>query len=206
LLGSRDAIDLPAGIGVHQIGIIERDLPYLEAVTVIADKVERPTEMLSQAVEHNFRRGVKYHFLVSGNRRPEEVKGFYGYFKAMAEMELSRSQDTTKKLKDFIEIGQLPYAWDDYPLIFYRVRLPNGRPKTLAFRGDQLHEGIAAHYGRLEPTLAHTIARAVVSDGPKDVTDLAVDRESFDVSKGGLQLVKPRVAIGDKRSSALRGD
>jgi hypothetical protein len=192
-LSAGDSIDLPAGIGMREIGQIERDLAYLEAVTVIADKVERPTDTLSQAVEHNFSRNVKYLFLVSGSRRADEVKGYYAIFEAMAKVVLARSgQRSQRKLDDLIEIKQLPYAWDDYPLVFYRVRLPSGKTKTLAFRGDQLHEGIADHYGRVEHTLAHTLARAIVSDGPTDVKDFSTDRDTFNVPTNVLKFTKPR--------------
>ena len=187
-----DSIDLPSGIAVHEIGTIERDLAHLEAVTIIADKVERPTDTLSQAVEHNFSRGVKYLFLVSGAREPDEVRGYFEIFEAMARVVLARQQKKDKSVRDLIEIKQLPYTWDDYPLIFYRVRLSNGKAKTLAFRGDQLQEGIADHYGRLEPSLAHTIARAIVSDGPSDVPEFVIERENFDVTSKVLRFDQRR--------------
>jgi hypothetical protein len=176
-------IDLPRGIPVRDIGIIEGELPHLHMVMVIADKVEKPTNELSDAVERNFSRGVKYLFLVSSDRASDEVRGYYTVFEALARIVVSRQENGTKKVRDLIEIQQLPYNWDDFPFIFYRLHFPNGETKTLAFRGDSMHQGIAKHYGRVDPNYARTIARAIVADAPKNVDGLSLDRDIFDVPK-----------------------
>ena len=177
-------VDLPSGIPLKQIGLIERDLTHLRTVIVLADTVERPTAELSEAVEYNFSRGVKYLFLVSNNRLPQQLDGYYGIFEALARIVLKRTPNSSATLRDLIDIQQLPYNWDDYPYIFYRLELPSGEIKTLAFRGDKLHKGIAEHYGRVDPIYAHTIARAIMADAPRPlpVTDFGGARDQFNIT------------------------
>src|SRR5436309_1658612 len=182
-------VDLPTGISVKDIGFIERDLENLKMVIVIADKVERPTSQLSDAVEYNFSRGVKYLFLVSADRAQKELQAYITLFEAFARLELNkRPPGASQDIKDLIEIKQLPYNWDDYPYIFYQVQLPNGKTKTLAFRSDELHEGIANHYGRVDPIYAHTIARAIKEEAPRSVALPAMEREQFDNTAPGRVL------------------
>ena len=129
-------IGIPATIPVSDIGVIERDLPNLRMVIVIADKVERPASLLSEAVEQNFIRGVKYLFLVSADRTKEE-DGYYKLFEQLAKIVIKRGLSVNKKLEELIQIQSLPYKWEDYPHIFYRIELPEGGLRTLAFRGDK---------------------------------------------------------------------
>jgi hypothetical protein len=184
-------IDLPAGIPVSDIGIIERDIVNLRTVMVVAHKVEPPTSTLAEAVDHNFKRKVKYTFLIS-NDNESEIHGYYQVFKAYAQVALREHPGMS--LSDLIEILKLPYNWDDFPYIFYTVQLPSGEEKTLAYRGDQLQEGIADHYGRVDPVLAHTIANAIVSEAPKPLA-LDVEREQFDIASAKvIQFSKPPAA------------
>lgn len=191
-------VDLPSGIPVSEIGKIERDLPYLQMVIVIADTVEKPAASLSEAVEHNFGRHVKYLFLVSPETVSQEIEGYYTLFETLAKIVIRRKLGPSKQLKDLVDIQQLPYNWDDYPHIFYRLELPSGEKKTLAFRGDKLNKGIAAHYARVDPAYAHTIWRAVTSDAPKSVavSHINMDRDQFHIDPK-LQL--PHVpAVSDR--------
>jgi hypothetical protein len=175
-----ESVDLPLGIPVCDIGIIERDLINLKMVIVVAHKVEVPTSTLAQAVEHNFARGVKYIFLISNDHAEKEINGYYKVFEGYAQVVIGRQG--AGKIADLLDIQKLPYNWDDYPYIFSKLRLPSGEEKTLAFRGDELHEGIAKHYGRVDPVLAHTIARAIVSEAPKSLLGVEVEREQFDAA------------------------
>ena len=180
-------VDLPEGIPLSDIGVIERDIANLRTVMVVADNVEAPTSTLIEAVNHNFKRKVKYTFLVS-HQNAAEINGYYKVFKAFAEVALREYAEL--HLSDLIEILRLPYNWDDFPYIFYTIRLPSGEEKTLAYRGDGLRKGIADHYGRVDPILAHTIANAIVSEAPRPLT-IDIDRSQFDVASNVIQFTKP---------------
>lgn len=190
-------IDLPSVIPLDRLGVIERDLPHLRSVIVIADRVERPTAVLHEAVESNFERDVKYLFLVSRDRAQREVDGYYTLFEALARIVLSRRSSHATALNDLIEIKQLPYSWDDYPYIFYNLHLPSGQTRTLAFRGDSVNRGIADHYESVEPAYANTIARAIVSDAPQAIADLEIERGDFTMPANVLDFEqsKPRARM-----------
>jgi hypothetical protein len=183
-------IDLPSGIPVSEIGFVERDLVNLQSVTVVADKVERPTTMLQEAVEHNFRRGVKYLFLVSSDHADQQVDGYYRLFEALAQIVLNKQGVGIKQdVRALVDIQQLPYDWNDFPYIFYEIKVASGHTKTLAFRGDQVHKGIAHHNCRVDPASAHTIARAIFSEAPRSVRQ-AIEREQFNADPY-VKLMKP---------------
>ena len=150
----------------------------LKRVIIVANKIEPPTSILAEAVEYNFSRGVKYVFLVSQERAELEIAGYFTIFKAYAQVVIARRG--AGNIEDLIEIQRLPYTWDDYPYIFYVLDIPGKGEKTLAFRGDQLHEGIARHYGRIDPVLAHTIAQAILSEAPKPIEGVEFERGQFD--------------------------
>jgi hypothetical protein len=177
-------IDLPNGIPIERIGIIEGNLTNLKRVIVIADRIERPESKLIDAVERNFERGVEYLFLVSSGKGQDQLDSYYQIFRTIANIVMKRKQSSARG--DFARlctIKELPYNWDNYPYIFYQVQLSNENlMKTLAFRGDQLHEGIADHYGRVEPAYAHTILSAVLADAPKGLDISSIARDQFESS------------------------
>ncbi len=171
-------------IDVRELGKIEGSIERLQRVIVMAHQVERPTDELAEAVEMNFRRGVKYIFLVSRSRAQLELNGYYKIFEALAEIALARDRPN-RDVRDLVEIKQLPFDWDDYPFIFYQVSDDKGAVRTIAFRGEQLHEGIADFYTTIPPSYAHTIATSVLADGPGPIDEpVRFDRERFeDVAK-----------------------
>jgi len=185
-----DTVDLPNGIAVRDLGAIERDMQNLRRVIVVADKVAKPSSILEEAVEYNFARNVQYTFLVSRDRAQREINGYYAIFKAYAQLVID--QRGYGKVEELVQILRLPYNWDDYPYIFYTVNVPTHGEKTLAFRGDQLHEGIAHHYGRIEPALAHTIARALVSEAPSSLSTIEVERGHFDAGSNVIEFTSPK--------------
>jgi hypothetical protein len=71
--------------------------------------------------------------------------------------------------------------------------LASGQEKTLAFRGDQLHKGIADHYGRVDPVLAHTIAQAIKSEAPRSLRDLQVERTQFEETSNIIEINNSRM-------------
>ncbi len=187
--GVVQAAPLPDHLTVDHIGEIEKGLANLIRVIVIADHVERPTDKLSDAVEHNFSRGVKYLFLVSGSHARREVDGYYQIFEALAKIVISRS-GTRQSVRDLVDIHQLPYDWNDYPYLFYQVQDRSEKPealRTIAFRGEELREGIAKTYVRVEPTAAHTIAKSVLAEAPRPL-QVPVELGQFEAAEGPIKL------------------
>jgi hypothetical protein len=174
---------------VESLAHLEAEIQDLRRVVVICDHVEPPEHRLAGAVEANFGRGVKYLFLVSQSRAKHELNGYFKIFQALAEIHLARSS-TDSKLNDLVEIQQLPYDWDDFPYVFYQTEQTSGL-RTVAFRGDQLREGIAENYSRVDPRYAHTIARSVLADSPRPIRDeVPVSIAQFSAEPPKLQLVK----------------
>mgnify|MGYP001569925785 CR=1 FL=1 len=170
---------------VDGIAEIEKHLANLKRVIVLAHRIEKPLDDLSEAVEYNFQRGVRYLFLVSQSQADQEVQGYYQIFETLAKIVIYKTS-AAKQIKDLVDIQQLPYDWDDYPYIFYQVEDATGASKTIAFRGDQLREGIADAYVRVEPTYAHTIARSVLADAPRPLA-ARVRIEEFEVAPDSVR-------------------
>lgn len=146
------------------LGQIEGSLPDLERVIVVAHRVEEPTHELREAVKLNFRRGLKYLFLVSQSTAEEELLGYYKIFRALAEIE------TKKSATDLVDIQELPYDWPNFPYVFYETRARGtAEPSFVAFRGNQKQEGIANFYSPVEGPNAYILARAVLSDSPHPI-------------------------------------
>ena len=139
----------------------------LEQVIVVAHKIEEPTDVLRESVKRNFSKGVRYLFLVSHSNAKNELReGYYRDFELIAQRSIKK-YERYFEVSDLVKIHQLPYEWDDYPYIFYRVRDSAAeRVKTIAFRGLEKLEGIANKYIYVPPAYARTIAKAILADAP----------------------------------------
>lgn len=165
-----DIAVLPGQLTVDQLGEVEGTLPNLIRVLVVANTIEKPDGRLGKAVEENFRRGVKYLFLISASTAPLEKDRYFKLFKAYEEMHTSEGQ--------LLDIKALPFNWDDFPIIFYQTRDSEGNLASIAFRGSELREGLGTHYDRVPTEFAHTIATALLADAPKDVETLTIPSRS----------------------------
>lgn len=164
---------------VEQLGIFEATLPDLKQVVVMCHQIEDPKDSLRAAVTKNFGRHVKYKFLVSKSRAKREEETGYRIFQVLADMVI-RSERKNLQVSDLVRIQSLPYDWEDTPYIFYQLGV-EGRPtraKVLAVRGNEMKEGIASRYSKVDPRSARTILRAVLSDAP---LDLRADGEVEDI-------------------------
>lgn len=156
-------------ISVEKLGIIERDLPNLKQVIVVADRVEKPSSTLEEAVEDNFREGVKYLFLVSHSSAEQELTGYFLIFEALAKIALSGSRKNVN-IRDFVEIKRLPYDWPDVPYIFYQYSPDDTENRyTVAFRGNEKGEGIADFYEQLSSSNSLAIKLALLAEAPAEI-------------------------------------
>src|ERR1700688_1022405 len=149
----------------HALGRLERSLPFLKRVIVIATKVEDPQNELRKAVKANFNRGVRYLFLISKSTARDALNGYYQIFQTLA-----RIEGKSAEANHLVDIQELPYDWLDYPYVFYELREPDTNESSfVAFRGNQQLEGIADLYSPVTPRYAHTIASAVLSGAPQPI-------------------------------------
>lgn len=141
---------------------------------VVADCVERPSGTLQEAVEDNFREGVKYLFLVSHKRAEKELKGYILIFEALAEKVIAESNQQLE-VEELVQIRNLTYDWPDVPYIFYQYTSESGELLTTAFRGNQRGEGIARAYEQLPTTMSIAIISALLAQAPEFIhVDLKV--------------------------------
>lgn len=153
-------------IPVRRLGVIERDFRNLKQVIVVADCVERPSGILQEAVEDNFREGVKYLFLVSQKRAEAEVNGYFLIFEALAKKVIAETQQEIDVL-ELVQIRKLTYDWPDVPYLFYQYKSDSGELLTTAFRGNQRGEGIANAYEQLTTARSEAIASALLAQAPE---------------------------------------
>lgn len=153
-------------IDAHVLGQIEGSLKGLIKVIVAAHRVEEPQNALRVAVKKNLVRNVEYLFLVSKSRSVNERDGWINMFVAIAKVVLAEAGSQLKP-RDLIHISHLAHEWKDTPYVFYQTETSSGQMSVVAFRGNQVGEGIAEKYTRLPSHLAYTIANAILSDAPK---------------------------------------
>jgi hypothetical protein len=143
----------------EEIGNIEEQLWRCKEVILVADKIQVPTrddakEILIALID-NFIDGVQYNFLV-----PDE------YYKKYEDKITNRYRRIIKLAADFsqkeivtelFKIHPYPHAKlePDYPYLFYRYETDEG-DEIIAFRGEDLGEGIAEQYRRIEPEVARS--------------------------------------------------
>lgn len=165
----------PRYLTLEQLGNLESSVPNLVRVMIVANKIEKPEGPLGQAVEENFAKRVKYLFLVSGSTAEHEKVGYYKIFEAYQEI-----KSPGEKL---VDIKALPFEWDDYPIIFYQC-MDEDNPAVIAFRGSDIREGITRYYERVPAEYAHTIAKSLLADAPKNIDQREVPgRDEFATGK-----------------------
>jgi hypothetical protein len=163
----------PRVITAEQLGLIEKHISQfgLEQVIVLADRVDEPHASLREAVLNNFSERVQYLFLISQRNADQELKGYYQTFLELARKSI-QEHDRLIEVDDLVKIYKLPYDWDDFPAIFYRLKPDNQRAtSTWAFRGLETNQGIASHYEPIPGWSARMIARAVMTDAPRRLRD-----------------------------------
>ncbi len=175
---TRDPNRLRKGyLSTAQLGRFEGSLRDLKSVVVVCHQIEDPQDALRRAVRENFRRNVKYSFLVSQSRAKDERHVGYRLFEVIAERAIMEDRKSLS-LGDLVEIQGLPYDWDDAPYIFYELGVPD-EPTTrriVAVRGNQKRQGIANGYLTLDPRFAKTILRATLAGAPVSLdADSVVD-------------------------------
>lgn len=156
-------------IPIERLGIFERDLSNLKQVIVVANRVEKPSSILEEAVKDNFKEGVKYLFLVSYSSADRELTGYFLIFEALAKIALSESGKNVN-IGKLVEIKRLTYDWPDVPYIFYQYS-PDDTDElyTVAFRGNKKGEGIADFYEQLSSSNSTAIIRAVLAEAPAEI-------------------------------------
>ena len=164
----------------------------MKRVIVVADHIEKPTDTLADAVESNFRRHVRYLFLVSHSKAESEVNGYFLSFEALARIAASQSEFDVS-VRDLVEIKRLPYDWLDYPYIFYQCWAHGNdeHRRTIAFRGNQKTEGVAEMYERVPSAMASAIAVAVLAGAPESIREqVQLGAEEFEPPSTRLHVVK----------------
>lgn len=140
-------------------------------VVVVADTVEQPINGLQKAVLENFKRGVKYCFIVSGSKAEEEVKGFYGIYAQLAAIAINKF-GADFKLDDLVTILKLPDEWNNVPFVFYRMKeghAANAEIRTIAFRGDTEKAGIADQYSAVDQNTAEGLWKLLMGRPPEKI-------------------------------------
>ena len=156
-------------ISAHELGEIEASIKGLIRVIIAAHRCEEPTNELLTAVKKNFAANVEYHFLVSKEHARSELDGWVKMFRTIAEIVLAKAR-SPRTAESLVLISSLTYSWRDTPYVFYQTETTNGKLATVAFRGDEIDEGIAKRYTRLPGWLAYSLANAILSDAPQRMT------------------------------------
>jgi hypothetical protein len=170
----------PSVINKHQLGRLEGNLNAfasqtnrrLREVIVVAHEVDRPGDALHDAVRDNLKNEVRYSFLVSKSRSQQELNGYFRDFETIANKVFEENGGTlTFDPRDNVTMMVLPYEWNDFPYIFYRLTagrsVENEAPAcTYAIRGKQVNRGIADAYVAVPQEPAQTIAKVIMEGRP----------------------------------------
>jgi hypothetical protein len=164
-------IQLPDCILAEELGEIEGSLPGLLSVTVVAHRIEDPSDnvKLQQAVVKNLRKKIKYEFLISPSNAISERLGYYQIFKVYVEQSFP-----DMPTNNLVSISSLAQEWNDYPYVFYTIEA-KGKHYTIAYRGTQSQEGIANEYQLVDKNNAQIILElakqnATTVEEPADLT------------------------------------
>jgi hypothetical protein len=163
-------------ISVHQLGEIEGSIDGLTDVIVVAHRVEEPMNTLRKAVKKNLESNVEYHFLVSKSRASAEIDGWVQVFLAIAHV-VKKAAGSATKASEVVKISRLHFDHRDTPYVFYRAAQADGQLAVVAFRGNQVDEGIAERYTRLPAGIAFSLASALLSGAPEAI---GVQRPEFE--------------------------
>ena len=142
----------------EKLATLEANFTNLVRVMVVAKEIEKPEGELADAVERNFKNGVKYLFLISKSNVNKELEKYYHIFAAY--------QKINNPNEPLLNIKALPFDWNYCPIVFYQC--DNEDKLHSAYRGSEV-EGIAEYYERLPDEYAHTIAQSLLADAPEDV-------------------------------------
>lgn len=165
-----------ADIFTHEQWInFEATVPGLRQVIVVSDRVQDPQDALRAAVMTNFKRGVRYSFLVSHSKGHQELDGYINMFVATAKVAI-RDFRLDVPADELVKILALPIEWNNPPFVFYRASDDaaattddSSATKTIAFRGDKANVGIANRYVALDPFVADALATALYADAPEEM-------------------------------------
>lgn len=159
----------------EQVAEIENRLRHLKMAVVVAHSIERPKDLLRDAVESNLSRGVSYRFLVSPSVLEAGPPVYFNDFRTSAQF-IRDKEGLDCTLEEMVDIQPLAFEWDDAPYIFYRqwqdkadgdsgeIRMP-----TIAFRGESKRRGLANTYFSVPPQFAHTLVRSLLAPAAEDM-------------------------------------
>ncbi len=168
LCATEPCFNPPTVLSNHNWAEFERCVPDLWQVIVLADTVEAPINGLQKAVLENFKRGVKYIFIVSNSKAEDELHGFYGLFEKLAAIAIHKfSADF--KVEDLVTILRLPDEWDNVPFVFYRMKGKDSHIRTIAFRGDKVNAGIANKYVAQDQANAEALVKLLLGKPPEKI-------------------------------------
>lgn len=140
-------------LSVNELGRLEGSIANLTEVVVIADNIEEPTNELYNAMKENFKKGVRYVFLISKSKYESELNSYYKLLKGIAD-----AIEHNYNVDNLIDLRPINIEWNDYPYVFYRYNdLRSGESKAFAYMGTQLREGIADEYELINPTISFKI-------------------------------------------------
>lgn len=149
---------------------LEKDLPGLQTVLFLGEKVERPTPALAHAVLDNFSEGVKYAFFVSNSDNDEaDLISYREWFRHLFDVanQLGNAAGAGRCFEDVLSIKRLPGSWVYVPYVFY-IFNEDGRERILALKGSEVGVGLARKYMVVREAEARTIM-SLVSMSSKDV-------------------------------------
>lgn len=167
-------------VSVKRLGIIERDIYQLKRVIVVANRIEKPINTLQEAVEDNFRDGVKYLFLISRSNSQAEKNRYYRIFEHLARIALNNNDSP---LSDIVQIKSLTYEWPYPPHIFYQyIEKKSDKLFTVCFKGNQRGEGIATFYEIISGSEAEPLLHSLLADAPQEIEDVVIVNDIADVT------------------------
>jgi hypothetical protein len=171
---SHSRFAVPAILTHEKWAEFEASVRDLIQVIVVADTVDQPVNGLQRAVLENFKRGVKYLFIVSSSKAEQELTGFYKLFEGLANAAITKL-NVQSTVRDLVSIKCLSHDWDNVPYIFYRTQAKNcNHAVTIAFRGDVENAGIANRYVAVDPDTAEAMFKFMMGDPPKEIVSALI--------------------------------
>jgi hypothetical protein len=156
-------------LSVEELAVVEKCLSRLARVIVMSDRVDDPKLGFLEAVKDNFTCGVKYLFLVSNKSTDEQLDQYRVIFQ---EIEIAvRAEGHARSLcgenvvyseDPFFEIHRLNQDWSDYPYYCYELKCDDEAEHSaryLMYRGSEIGVGIASHYYKVPPEIAHSLVK-----------------------------------------------
>lgn len=202
------SFDDAAWLSDDEVGLIERDIEYLEDVIVLADRIEEPTltGLIRAALLDNFMEGVRYTFIISPENYETTSERFYEYYRALIKVAAGTQGAKISGDEDLCHILSFRFERQDYPYIFYKFQGLGHGDEVIAFRGDEIGRGIANEYRRLEPEVAYSVLtmalHATKFDREEDKQHLVLTDERFSERKlGAVVQFRPRDYMRARREA-----